>query len=134
MNFFDRLYLSVFHQVKQYNPKLAARWARFYVSIFQLTLCLLFGIFFMKFSKQMKLNILDNASLKIVSLGIIVFIFFKIGWVTTEKKETFWSQGIQKEQNHTLYILWLYLYLLYLPCLLFFLKLYKKTPTNCGGF
>ena len=86
MNFFDRLYLSVFHQVKQYNPKLAARWARFYVSIFQLTLCLLFGIFFMKFSKQMKLNILDNASLKIVSLGIIVFIFFK-NWMSYNGKK-----------------------------------------------
>ena len=77
MNFFDRLYLSVFNQVKKYKPKLAARWARFYVSVFQIAMCLFFGIFFMKFSKQMKLNILDDTSLWIVSLGIIVFIFFK---------------------------------------------------------
>lgn len=86
MNFFDRLYLSVFHQVKQFKPKLAARWARLYVSFFQLTLCLLFGIFFMKFSKQMKLNILDDTSLWIVSLGIIVFIFFK-NWMSYNGKK-----------------------------------------------
>jgi len=86
MNFFDRLYLSVFHQVKQFKPKLAARWARLYVSFFQLALCLLFGIFFMKFSKQMKLNILDDTSLWIVSLGIIVFIFFK-NWMSYNGKK-----------------------------------------------
>ncbi|MDA0317501.1 MAG: hypothetical protein O2906_08230 [Bacteroidetes bacterium] len=86
MNFFDRLYLSVFHQVKQFKPKLAARWARLYVSFFQLALFLLFGIFFMKFSKQMKLNILDDTSLWIVSLGIIVFIFFK-NWMSYNGKK-----------------------------------------------
>ena len=86
MNFFDRLYLSVFQQVKQYKPKLAARWALFYVSVFQLALCLFFGIFFMKFSKQMKLNILDDTSLWIVSLGIIVFIFFK-NWMSYNGKK-----------------------------------------------
>lgn len=86
MNFFDRLYLSVFQQVKQYKPKLAARWARFYVSVFQIALCLFFGIFFMKFSKQMKLNILDDTSLWIVSLGIIVFIFFK-NWMSYNGKK-----------------------------------------------
>ena len=86
MNFFDRLYLSVFHPVKQFKPKLAARWARLYVSFFQLALCLLFGIFFMKFSKQMKLNILDDTSLWIVSLGIIVFIFFK-NWMSYNGKK-----------------------------------------------
>lgn len=86
MNFFDRLYLSVFHQVKQFKPKLAARWARLYVSFFQLALCLLFGIFFMKFSKQMKLNILDDTSLWIVSLGIIVLIFFK-NWMSYNGKK-----------------------------------------------
>lgn len=86
MNFFDRLYLSVFNQVKQYKPKFASRWARLYVSVFQLALCLLFGIFFMKFSKQMKLNILDDTSLWIVSLGIIVFIFFK-NWMSYNGKK-----------------------------------------------
>ena len=114
MNFFDRLYLSVFNQVKQYKPKLAARWARFYVSVFQLAMCLFFGIFFMKFSKQMKLNILDDTSLWIVSLGIIVFIFFK-NWMSYngKKRNILISRNTKKSKQYSAYTLIVFLLALF---------------------
>lgn len=114
MNFFDRLYLSVFHQVKQFKPKLAARWARLYVSFFQLALCLLFGIFFMKFSKQMKLNILDDTSLWIVSLGITVFIFFK-NWMSYngKKRNILISRNTKKSKQYSAYTLIVFLLALF---------------------
>ncbi len=114
MNFFDRLYLSVFQEVKQYKPKLAARWAHFYVSVFQLALCLLFGIFFMKFSKQMKLNILDDTSLWIVSLGITVFIFFK-NWMSYngKKRNILMSRNTKGSKPYSAYTLIVFLLALF---------------------
>ena len=46
MNFFDKLYLSVFNQVKHYKPKLAPRWAHFYVSVFSNCSVFIFWRFF----------------------------------------------------------------------------------------
>ena len=114
MNFFDRLYLSVFQEVKQYKPKLAARWARFYVSVFQIALCLFFGIFFMKFSKQMKLNILDDTSLWIVSLGITVFIFFK-NWMSYngKKRNILMSRNTKGLKRYSAYTLIVFLLALF---------------------
>ena len=114
MNFFDRLYLSVFQEVKQYKPKLAARWARFYVSVFQIVLCLFFGIFFMKFSKQMKLNILDDTSLWIVSLGITVFIFFK-NWMSYngKKRNILISRNTKRLKPYSAYTLIVFLLALF---------------------
>lgn len=114
MNFFDRLYLSVFNQVKKYKPKFASRWARLYVSVFQLALCFLFGIFFMKFSKQMKLNILDDTSLWIVSLGITVFIFFK-NWMSYngKKRNILISRNTKKSKPYSAYTLIVFLLALF---------------------
>ena len=114
MNFFDKLYLSVFNQVKHYKPKLAPRWAHFYVSVFQIALCLFFGVFFMKFSKQMKLNILDDTSLWIVSLGIIVLIFFK-NWMSYngKKRNILISSNTKRLKPYSAYTLIVFLLALF---------------------
>ncbi|CAI8408376.1 MAG: Uncharacterised protein [Formosa sp. Hel3_A1_48] len=106
MDLFDTLYLSVFHHVKQYNPKRAARWARIYVSIFQIALCLLVGLFFIKFAKQMKLNVIDTTSLWIVSLGLIGFIFFK-NWMSYNgrKRSILLSKNIKGSKPYSILIL-----------------------------
>jgi|SaaInl3SG_22_DNA_1037383.scaffolds.fasta_scaffold13516_3 hypothetical protein len=115
MNLFDKLYLSVFHQVKQYKPRLAARFARLYVSIFQVALCLLFGIFFLKFSRQMKLNVMDSKSLWIVSVGIIGFIFFK-NWMSYngKKRNILMSRNTKGPKPYSSYTLIVFLLALYL--------------------
>ena len=86
MNISDRLYLSVFQQLRPYNPKRAASWAHLYVSLFQIGFCLVLGIIFTKFAKQMKLNVLDDTSFWIVSFGLVGFILFK-NWMSYNGKK-----------------------------------------------
>jgi len=86
MDFFDSLYLSVFQHIKQRKPKLAVRWSSLYVSLVQIALSLVLGIFFIKFAMQIKLNILDDTSLWIVSIGIVGFILFK-NWMSYNGKK-----------------------------------------------
>ena len=86
MDFFDSLYLSVFQHIKQRKPKLAVRWSGLYVSIVQIALSLVLAVFFIKFTQQMKLNVLDDTSLSFVSIGIVGFILFK-NWMSYNGKK-----------------------------------------------
>ena len=106
MNISDRLYLSVFHKLKQYKPKRAALWAHLYVSLFQIGLCLVLGVFFTKFAKQMKLNVLDDTSLWIVSIGVVGFILFK-NWMSYngKKRAVLLSKSIKRSKTHALMVL-----------------------------
>lgn len=106
MDFFDSLYLSVFQHVKQRTPKRAARWARLYVSLVQIALCLVLGVFFIKFAQQMKLNVLDDTSLWIVSIGIVGFILFK-NWMgyNGKKRAVLVSKNIKRSKRHSILVL-----------------------------
>lgn len=106
MDFFDSLYLSVFQHIKQRKPKRAARWARLYVSLVQIALCLVLGVFFIKFAQQMKLNVLDDTSLWIVSIGIVGFILFK-NWMgyNGKKRAVLVSKNIKRSKRHSILVL-----------------------------
>jgi len=106
MDFFDSLYLSVFQYRKQRKPKHAARWARLYVSLVQIALCLVLGVFFIKFTKQMKLNILDDTSLWIVSIGVVGFILFK-NWMSYngKKRAVLVSKSIKRSKKFSILVL-----------------------------
>jgi len=106
MDFFDSLYLSVFQHIKQRKPKHAARWARLYVSLLQIALYLVLGVFFIKFAEQMKLNVLDDTSLWIVSIGVVGFILFK-NWMTYngKKRAVLVSKSIKRSKTHSILVL-----------------------------
>lgn len=106
MDFFDSLYLSVFQHIKQRKPKHAARWARLYVSLVQIALCLVLGVFLIKFAQQMKLNVLDNTSLWIVSIGVVGFILFK-NWMgyNGKKRAVLVSKSIKRSKRHSILVL-----------------------------
>ncbi len=106
MDFFDSLYLSVFQHIKQRKPKRAARWARLYVSLFQIALYLVLAVFFIKFAQQMKLNVLDDTSLWIVSIGVVGFILFK-NWMSYngKKRAVLVSKSIKRSKTHALLVL-----------------------------
>lgn len=106
MDFFDSLYLSVFQHIKQRKPKHAARWARLYVSLLQIALYLVLGVFFIKFAEQMKLNVLDDTSLWIVSIGVVGFILFK-NWMTYngKKRAVLVSKNIKRTKTHSILVL-----------------------------
>lgn len=92
MSFFDQLYLSVYLKTKASFPKKAKQFARRYVSILQIEILLLLGIFVFKFSKQMKLIIIDSNSFYILFVGITGFILFK-NWMkyNGKKHNILWS-------------------------------------------
>ena len=106
MDFFDSLYLSVFQHVKQRTPKRAARRARLYVSLVQIALCLVLVVFFIKFAQQMKLNVLDDTSLWIVSIGVVGFILFK-NWMgyNGKKRAVLVSKSIKRSKRHSILVL-----------------------------
>lgn len=106
MDFFDSLYLSVFQHIKQRKPKRAARWARLYVSLVQIALYLVLAVFFIKFAQQMKLNVLDDTSLWIVSIGAVGFILFK-NWMSYngKKRAVLVSKSIKRSKTHALLVL-----------------------------
>ena len=106
MDFFDSLYFSVFQHIKQRKPKRAARWARLYVSLVQIALYLVLGVFFIKFAQQMKLNVLDDTSLWIVSIGGVGFILFK-NWMgyNVKKRAVLVSKSIKRSKTHSILVL-----------------------------
>ena len=106
MDFFDSLYLSVFQHIKQRKPKLAVRWSSLYVSLVQIALSLVLAVFFIKFAQQMKLNVLDDTSLWIVSIGVVGFILFK-NWMSYngKKRAVLMSKRLNHSKTHTLLVL-----------------------------
>ena len=106
MDFFDSLYLSVFQHIKQRKPKLAVRWSSLYVSLVQIALSLVLGIFFIKFAMQIKLNILDDTSLWIVSIGVVGFILFK-NWMgyNGKKRAVLVSKSVKRSKAHSILVL-----------------------------
>ena len=82
MNLFDQFYISVYQIVKKYKPKLAAKLARLYVSLIQIGLFLLLGVFFMKFCEQMKLTFLTPPNAGCYLWESRCLLCLKIGWVT----------------------------------------------------
>ena len=106
MNIFDSLYSSIFQHIKQRKPKLAVRWSSLYVSLVQIALSLVLAVFFIKFAQQMKLNVLDDTSLWIVSIGVFGFILFK-NWMSYngKKRAVLMSQRLKHSKTHSIFVL-----------------------------
>ena len=114
MNLFDQFYISVYLKVKKYKPKLAARVARSYVSLLQIGLFLLLGLFFMKFCEQMKLTFLTPFNAWLVFVGIMLFIIFK-NWMgyNGKKRSILFSKASRRASQHSLLALVVFQFLVY---------------------
>ena len=77
MNFFNQLYLTVFNHFKARYKQKANTIALFYVSILQIALLLLGGIFFTKFLEQMKVVVMSSTNSVVLFCMIALFIHFK---------------------------------------------------------
>ena len=106
MNLFDQFYISVYQIVKKYKPKLAAKAARFYVSLLQIGLFLLLGVFFMKFCDQMKLTFLTYPNAWLIFVGISLFIVFK-NWMgyNGKKRSILFSKASKRASQHSFFAL-----------------------------
>ena len=114
MNLFDQFYISVYQIVKKYKPKLAAKAARFYVSLLQIGLFLLLGVFFMKFCDQMKLTFLTYTNAWLIFVGISLFIVFK-NWMgySGKKRSILFSKASKPAAKHSLLSLVVFQLLVY---------------------
>ena len=80
MNFFDQLFLTVFNRFKGRYKQKANTIALFYISVLQVALLFLGGVFFIKFLEQMKVVVMSSTNASILFVMIAVFIHFK-NWV-----------------------------------------------------
>lgn len=114
MNLFDQFYISIYQKIKKKQPKRAAGAARFYVSLLQIGLFLLLGVFFMKFSKQMKLTFLTTTNSWLMFIGITIFIVFK-NWLgyTGKKRSVLFSKVSKHSSKHSLLALVVFQFLVY---------------------
>lgn len=114
MNLFDQFYISVYLKLKKHKPKLAARVARLYVSLLQIGLFLLLGLFFMKFCEQMKLTFLTTSNAWLLFVGIALFIVFK-NWMgyNGKKRSILFSKASRRASQHSLLALVVFQFLVY---------------------
>ena len=80
MNFFNQLYLTVFSRFKGRFKQKANTIALYYVSVVEIALLLLLGVFLIKFLDQMKVVVMSGANSWLLFIMTAVFIHFK-NWV-----------------------------------------------------
>jgi hypothetical protein len=81
MNYFNRLYLTTFNRFKARFRQQANTIALFYVSIVEIAIILLLGIFFIKFLDQMKVIIMNGTNAWLLFIISALFIHFK-NWLS----------------------------------------------------
>lgn len=81
MNYFNRLYLTTFNRLKVRFRQQANTIALFYVSIVEIAIILLLGIFFIKFLDQMKVIIMNGTNAWLLFIISALFIHFK-NWLS----------------------------------------------------
>tara|TARA_B110000003_G_scaffold17651_1_gene17343 strand:+ start:536 stop:913 length:378 start_codon:yes stop_codon:yes gene_type:complete len=80
MNYFNKLYLTVFSRFKSRFKQKANTIALFYVSLVEIGLTLLIGVFFIKFLDQMKVVIMSGSNAWLLFIMTALFVHFK-NWV-----------------------------------------------------
>ena len=80
MNYFNKLYLTVFSRFKSRFKQKANTIALFYVSLVEIGLTLLIGVFFVKFLDQMKVVIMSGSNAWLLFIMTALFVHFK-NWV-----------------------------------------------------
>ena len=81
MNFFNQLYLTVLSRFKGRFKHKVNTIALFYVSVIEIALLLLLGVFLIKFLDQMKVVVMSGANSWLLFVMTAVFIHFK-NWLS----------------------------------------------------
>ena len=117
MYLFNQLYVSVYQKVKKLKPRLAAK-AAFLFFPSSNRVASFSGRFFMKFSKQMKMNFLTTPNSWLLFVGITMVVLFK-NWVgySGKKRSILFSKASKPGAKHSL--LWLVVFQLLVYALTF---------------
>ncbi|MDO5978561.1 hypothetical protein [Flavivirga spongiicola] len=109
MNLFDILFYNMFSQYKAKYKQKANNIAITYVTLLQVSLLLLLGVFFAGFFRQM--NMVTMSSTKAWTLFVLmaVFIYFKNWMQYTGKKRMMINAKMNKKktQHYNIWLLWL---------------------------
>ena len=107
MNYFNHLYLTVFNRFKARLKQKANTIALFYVSIVEIEVMLLVGIFFIKFLDQMNVVIMNGANAWLLFIMASIFIHFK-NWLNySGRKRLILNAKLSKRKDldYSLFIL-----------------------------
>ncbi|GAA3558214.1 hypothetical protein [Snuella lapsa] len=108
MTTFDTLFFHFFQYYKNKKNKKANSIAIFYISVLQIALVLLLGIFFAGFSRQMHMNTMssDKAWTLFAIMGI--FVYFK-NWIqySGRKRKVLNAKNLKnKKLTYNIWLLW----------------------------
>jgi hypothetical protein len=81
MNYFNQLYRTIFSRFKGRFKQKANTIAFYYVSVVEIALLLLLGVFLIKFLDQMKVVVMSGANSWLLFIMTAVFIHFK-NWLS----------------------------------------------------
>ena len=107
MNYFNRLYLTTFNRFKARFSQKANTIPLFYVSIVEIAIILLLGIFFIKFLDQMKVIIMNGTNGWLLFIILALFIHFK-NWLSySGRKRRILNAklSIKKDLEYSLFVL-----------------------------
>ena len=107
MNYFNQLYLTTFNRFKARFRQKANTIALFYVSIVEIAITLLLGIFFIKFLDQMKVIIMNGTNGWLLFIILALFIHFK-NWLSySGRKRRILNAklSIKKDLEYSLFVL-----------------------------
>ena len=107
MNYFNQLYLTTFNRFKARFRQKANTIALFYVSIVQIAIILLLGIFFIKFLDQMKVIIMNGTNGWLLFIILSLFIHFK-NWLSySGRKRRILNAklSIKKDLEYSMFVL-----------------------------
>ncbi|MDO5972269.1 hypothetical protein Q4Q35_20920 [Flavivirga aquimarina] len=109
MNLFDTLFYNIFSQYKTKYKQKANSIAIAYVTLFQVSLLLLLGIFFAGFFKQMHMVTMSSGKAWTLFGLASVFIYFKNWMQYTGKKRMMINAKMNKKktEHYSLWLLWI---------------------------
>jgi hypothetical protein len=107
MNYFNRLYLTTFNRFKARFRQKANTIALFYVSIVEIAIILLLGIFFIKFLDQMKVIIMNGTNGWLLFIILALFIHFKnwLNYSGRKRRILNAKLSIKKDLEYSLFVL-----------------------------
>lgn len=109
MTLFDSLFFNVFKHYKDAKSKKANQIATMYVSILEVAILLVLGVFFAGFFNQMNMDTMSQDKAWFLFVLVAVFIFFK-NWIqyAGRKRKVLNANMLKKKSaNYSIFLLWL---------------------------
>lgn len=109
MTVFDKFYYSIFSFYKKRYKQKANTVALLYVSLFQISVLLLLGVFFAKFFSQMHMNTMSETKAWTLFIIVSIIIHFK-NWMqyTGKRRMMINAKMVKKNKPRTsIWLLWL---------------------------